>query len=265
MPMLIDWPDRYWHTSADTLDNVDPTLLGKTAVLTAAYGYWLAVAGAEEAVWLGHEMATRFQARLARRAQDALGEALEAPSRLDVAKVWSRFLREASFLVDRYTAGLPTLRRLSPDLVDLVTELAQMANGVVQRETSRVRLTLMRQYGLPGLEDGSLVPLNQHEDWQEQAAHLVPQRLFRGPLALRVHLPKLTPEDRLAWYRMTAAAGAGWDTARRLAEYWADGQRTLLEIVQLVELESGQKRGPLLLQCFRYCEKMGLLRLVVAE
>jgi len=265
MPMLIDWPDRYWHTSADTVDKVDPELLGKTSVLTAAYAYWLACAGSEEAIWLGHEMATRFQSRLARRAQEAIGQGLEAQSSMDLAQTWPVFLHEARFMCDRHIVGLGTLRRLASGIGDPVNELSLMASRVLENETSRVKHVLQQQHGLSDLGDTLPPPLGEEEEWRQAAARVIPQRLFRGPLALRAHLAKLTLEDRLEWQRLEAKAGYGWDTARRLAEYWSDGQRTLLEVVELVELESGQKRGPQLVQCFEYYEKMGLIRLVPAE
>lgn len=40
--MLGQWPDRYYHTSTDTLDKVDPFILSRSAALAAAYAYSLA-------------------------------------------------------------------------------------------------------------------------------------------------------------------------------------------------------------------------------
>ncbi len=71
-PMLIQWPDRFYHTSADTPDRTDPNSLRRTGALAAAYAYWLAAAGDAEAAWLGHEMTARFKARLAQTAQQAV-------------------------------------------------------------------------------------------------------------------------------------------------------------------------------------------------
>jgi len=43
--MLIQWPDAYYHTSADTPDKVSPDSLGRNGALAAAYAYWLATPG----------------------------------------------------------------------------------------------------------------------------------------------------------------------------------------------------------------------------
>ncbi len=40
--MLGQWPDRYYHTSTDTLDQIDPYILSRSAALGAAYAYALA-------------------------------------------------------------------------------------------------------------------------------------------------------------------------------------------------------------------------------
>lgn len=40
--MLGQWPDKYYHTSTDTLDKVDPYILSRSAALAAAYAYSLA-------------------------------------------------------------------------------------------------------------------------------------------------------------------------------------------------------------------------------
>lgn len=41
-PMLGQWPDRHYHSSADTLDCLDPDILHKSASLAASYCYSLA-------------------------------------------------------------------------------------------------------------------------------------------------------------------------------------------------------------------------------
>ncbi len=55
-PMLIHWPDKFYHTSEDTPEKVSPDSLARSGALAAVYAYWLAGAGAAEAKWLGHWM-----------------------------------------------------------------------------------------------------------------------------------------------------------------------------------------------------------------
>jgi len=266
-PMLIQWPDRYWHTSADTVDKVDPKMLARAALLAAAYAYWLATAGLEEALWLGQEMHTRFEARLARQAQEAIGEGLSAKTSASLAQAWATFLRRVGFWRDRHRVALSALGRLSPEMEGLLSEFEEHADRAVDGELSRVKAALMRKARIsrwlaPGgdMEDLLLrLPPKEPEPWQLQAARLIPRRLYRGPASLRAHLARLSPEDRLAWYRLVERAGEGWSTVRWLAEFWADGERTLEEIVNLVEMECGQRKGAELLEYFQLLEKMELM------
>jgi len=41
-PMLIQWPDKFYHTSADTLDKVDPQMLYRVGCMSGTYAYLLA-------------------------------------------------------------------------------------------------------------------------------------------------------------------------------------------------------------------------------
>ncbi len=47
-PMLIQWPDRYYHSSSDTPDRCDPASLAHTARTAAAYAAILSCAGQDE-------------------------------------------------------------------------------------------------------------------------------------------------------------------------------------------------------------------------
>jgi hypothetical protein len=51
-PMLIQWPDRYYHSSFDTPDRLDPRALELTSRCAATYAMFLAGAGPEESNWL---------------------------------------------------------------------------------------------------------------------------------------------------------------------------------------------------------------------
>jgi hypothetical protein len=46
-----------------------------------------------------------------------------------------------------------------------------------------------------------------------------------------------------------------------MAEYWADGKRTALEIVGLVEMESGIRDPELIVRRFELLHKLGLIAL----
>lgn len=51
-PMLIQWPDRFYHSTLDTPDQVDPAALALAARSAAAYAAFLAAIDSEQIRWL---------------------------------------------------------------------------------------------------------------------------------------------------------------------------------------------------------------------
>jgi len=74
--MILNWPDKFYHTSADTIEKVSPAVLHRSVTLAGTYAAFLASAGAAEAIWLAHELAADFRADAAKRTSDALMNAL---------------------------------------------------------------------------------------------------------------------------------------------------------------------------------------------
>ena len=73
-PLLIHWPDRFYHSSYDTPDRVDPAALALTVRCAATYAAVLADTGPREAEWLAE-----LVARGARRRLLAAADAPDAP------------------------------------------------------------------------------------------------------------------------------------------------------------------------------------------
>jgi hypothetical protein len=256
-PMLIQWPDRFYHTSDDTPDRTDPDSLRRAGALAAAYAYWLATASLEETTWLGYEMQAHFKMRVVKAAQAAVGAGLVSLDADGLARVGGDLDRRLAYLLERQQAALGSLLRLAP-VTCLVQDLQAAAQQVVQAELECVQAALELHaavLGLPGLLEPPAPELDKTES---EAAGLVPARQVRGPIALRDDLRRLSPEDREAWRRLVDDRPSGQShTLTALALYWADGQRSVLEIASLVELEAGVRDVELLLFYFRMLEKLG--------
>src|SRR5262249_58296274 len=63
-PMLIQWPDRYYHSDLDTPERCDPRSLALAARAAATYAAFLAGAGADELAWLVDLVARGARRRL---------------------------------------------------------------------------------------------------------------------------------------------------------------------------------------------------------
>jgi hypothetical protein len=73
--MMIQWPDKFYHTSDDTIDKVSPKSLAKVATIAATFAYFIANAGEKEAPWIASQVASREKQALSRMVQEALDRA----------------------------------------------------------------------------------------------------------------------------------------------------------------------------------------------
>ena len=80
-PLLMSWPDLYFHTDYLTSDNLDPTVFRRCGITTALAALELAYAGPAEAQSIMREVGNRSQFRLGRIALEARASADEARTR----------------------------------------------------------------------------------------------------------------------------------------------------------------------------------------
>jgi Peptidase family M28 len=241
-PMLIQWPDRFYHTTADTLEKVSPQSLQRSATLAATYAYFIASAGPREAAWLARELNYRFEIRLARKLQSAVTAALSG-----VPPEGPAWERRVAFQLDRQEAALESLRRLDPGFDS--TPWSDQARAISEAAWVRAHDALA--------------------DWQaadvdllaEDEAQLVPTRRYRGPISLRPHMRRLPAEEREAAQAMLRAHSAFCDLPADVALYWADGRRTLAEILDLTELETGVRDVAGLVAYFKLLAWLELIEL----
>ena len=258
-PMLIQWPDRFWHTSEDTPDKVDPEMLAAVGGLAATYVYFVASCGAREVMWLGPEMLARFRARLAQSVQDKLTEALSTQDRQELALSALQLQRQVQFQQHTQHQAVHSLLRLAPQEERQVSDWVADIDRTVHLEMERARELLLwqgRQLGMDGIPS----PLPRElDEWDEQAARLVPSRLFRGPLSARAHMHKLAQRERdqaHAWMKAHRRLYRGLGT---VANYWVDGKRSIADIADLVELETGRRSVELLVRHFDLLAKLELV------
>ena len=261
MPMLIQWPDKFWHTSGDTLEKVDPRMLGVLGGLATTYAYFLANAGRREVDWLGHEMLARFRARLAHTVQAALTDALAAQNAEELSRASASLMKRAEFARDRQREALCTLLRLAAPETALVADLQAEVDRTVGHELERSRAVLKRQAQELGLPDIPPALQKEPDGWDKDAAIIVPGRLFPGPVSPGAYIHRLTPAEReeaRAWQKEHRAVYYGMAT---VANYWVDGKRTVAEIADLVELETGKRDVQLLVRHFKLLARLELMSL----
>jgi hypothetical protein len=259
-PMLIQWPDRFYHTTADTLDKVDPEMLARVGTAAATYLWWLASASLREAAWLGQAMVARAEAHLGKLRQVWLDKLLaQAPSPTPEEQIAAldTLQRRLDLIVTHRRESLKLLQRLAGEN-RLAASAAWDADIITagQRELGRASAALSDLFDLEEIPQPEQRRLDKVEG---KAQNLIPHRTLRGPFPINARLPRLSPEEREEAYRLLKEHG--YSPVPLLAMYWTNGERTLLEIADLVELESGQRKMEVLVSYYELLEKLGLIKL----
>ncbi len=102
----------------------------------------------------------------------------------------------------------------------------------------------------------------RENEWGEEAQRLVPRRLYKGPIPVTPYLRRLGSEERERWWRLEHRYGNALWYLLPLTLYWSDGERTLGEIVDLVETETGKREAELLVTYCRTLSDLDLLHLL---
>jgi hypothetical protein len=259
-PMLIQWPDKFWHTSYDTLDKVDPEMLRKVALMTATYAYFIADAGPGEAIWLASETAVREKASLTSRMQGEVTRMMGAEG--DEVVESPPFLPErAEYWTGRAAAAVRSVRRLAPKDRRVEATVGRLSSEIdaAGRTGLRQAEKTLREYAEAG-KKRMVKRRRRANKLEREAANILPRRLFRGPVSIRPWLERLSAEDREAYWRL-GKEHKGSDILGILAMYWTDGRRSLLEVSRLVELEAGRTDLEYLTEYYRLLCAMGLAAL----
>lgn len=224
-PMIIQWPDKYYHTSMDSVDYLDPAMLEKVALTAAVYLYSIASADGTGISALAEKIASQLSAELSRLLEDFRDGKFteeETNARLDFAE-------------ERKLLDLVSLQRIVPaDDMELWADDLKRQLEWVEKLTNRARqeMVLFAQR-LPQTANAATVAA---EDTALMEQVFV--RKHPGPIELRGFLRHLKPEEREHWHLQSSRYSNG-HTLETFLQYWMDGHRTLAEVVELTALESG--------------------------
>jgi hypothetical protein len=234
-PMLIQWPDRYYHTDLDTPERCDPASLALAVRAAATYAAVLAGAGGEETRWI-----LDLVARGARRRMLA---ALDRPRPWQAARAEHERGQRALASVQRLAWGLvashPVARTLERHLPTAADELEGFWDAEIQP-------ALPGAPPPPNVSPGR-VPV------REIAALVTPIRaLSAGWDAL--------DEPRRARFLALESALPGGSTAVDLAWFACDGTRGVGEIAELIAREGHDVTAGQLEEWFELAAAQGLCR-----
>jgi aminopeptidase YwaD len=257
-PMLIQWPDKFYHTSADTIDKVSPHSLAKAALIAGTYAYFLACAGDGEAPWIAGQVAAREKQAIIKTVMETL-DRVAAPG-MDTRKVSEqrdRLKEKLGFDADVAAEALASIKRIAPGSGDLVQRHASEIRAFAEEEYSHAVKAIEELAEKQGITE--LPAKKMKEKPEPEGADRVPVRLHRGPLSTRYWIGRLSPEDQEAYRALNKRLGFEYGGPITYALYWTDGVRSIREISRMIDLEIGMTNLGYLVEMYKYLERMGVV------
>ena len=173
--VLNTWPDKWYHTSEDRPDKLDPTQLKRAVIITAASAYTIAAADDAQAGRIAAEIVSNASARIGHQ----LARGLEEMARADAAAFPAVFKRARGYIqasARNERATLDSVAELAADKAGFGRYLAELKASVTAIEAGGLRTidqTMQRQAAAKGTKpvDLRLTPA------EKKAAALIPKPL----------------------------------------------------------------------------------------
>lgn len=257
-PMIIQWPDLFYHTDYDTPDKADPRMLWRVGTIVSTCAYLLANASREEILSVGYRVLYGLKKELLEAEATSVAKMAEAENPQDLALAFARAKERLEFRKEVGKKALGYMARLWPEEEEFIKGLQERFDSYAQEVKvllENIALSKAESLGLKA------VPEIQPER-PDETLSLIPVRLHRGPPAegeIRKRLKSLPEEERERWENLNRELGNRRYLLPVLALYWADGTRSIGEIGKLIELETGLTAREFLVEFFRLLEKIGFV------
>lgn len=221
------------HNSADTVDRVDPRSLRDLSAVVAAYLYYLASAGEDEIPWLAEITVNRGYENAIRAAAPYLDRVAEADAGTLARDLYSGLAKITYNAQRDQDAVLSTLRLAPPERREQVRAALEPSLDRIRRFAQEQSQRLREAANRRASELGAAVPVKAvappADPRRAEASRMIVKRKRMGP----VTLDNLPPEQREGF------PGFAGNPAPLPILEWCDGQRTLAEVIRLVELDQG--------------------------
>ncbi len=222
---LTQWPDKTYHTSADSIDHIDPKMLRRSAALAGSYCYIYSRFTVEDAEAVIPEVSDRF---------------FQYINSLRRNKACSDARERCDYIRDIYFATLNRILSLFDE-----KEFCQISSVI--EDEKKLFLRLEQIY----FKRGEKNPLSSSP---------IPLRLFKAPLAMRSIIGDMTFQEKKKLYGLRSKY-PGYPSLDDYLVYEADGKRTAADIARRVYFQTGVECSNYAEEFFEILADIGLIKL----
>ncbi|WP_221568341.1 DUF4910 domain-containing protein [Alkalihalobacillus sp. TS-13] len=217
-PMLIQWPDRHYHTTSDSTKNLDENMMKLIGTVTALYSYGLA--NGEEEEWISYTL----------QHMGKIGSHLNnAKESLTKSNLTNKEFRDAfSFYVKYEEDSLSQL--------DFYAKLRNFNN--LQEQIEQLKNLITKQADILFVIGERQFSKETEENKVQEGMNAIYKRNYKAPVRLVDEIGVLSIEERYHWLKeVEPNIPLGYAD---FILYWMDGKRTVQEVLDLTYYETGQ-------------------------
>lgn len=264
---FTQWPDRFYHTSMDTIDKVSEDSLRRIGWTITMVVLKLANADQRTAVELASLACSRGSARIAEasaKASQDLHAAVDGPKGENKVRELAKLVKDngsrIGHIVRREQEAVRSVRRLgtSKELEDFIDALVADLADAGERELAGLERTVKviersLQRKMPAIARESKA--------ERESKKLVPKRRFKGTLPWSLLPDSLDEEGTKAYEKIEET---DYEFMSKTAEIvnFMDGRRTVYEITEALSAEYGPTNHAHVMRYLRDLEKMRLVSFV---
>jgi aminopeptidase YwaD len=249
--MMIDWPDRWYHTSGDHVDKTDPTQLKRVAVIGAAAAYTIANADDDMAVKIASETAGNGTQRIGHQLARGLAEidAATAETFADAFK-GAREHIEAAVINEKNT--LETVNELAADKARIAGHVIALQKTIEQVGAAQLAAVDAHMKAAAARLKVAPVVLKP-TDLEVTAAAMVPKQTPKVTANGYQGYREFLPQAELAKFR-------GLDTGE--LGLLVNGRQSLLDMKKMIEAQAPVKADlQLMIDYVNVLTKAGLVEM----
>jgi hypothetical protein len=243
------------HNSEDTPDRVDVRSLRDISVINAAFLYFIANAGENEAQWLAELSETRAYQEIGKRVSSLLDRVASASTAADLSGLLADGNQQLIYAVDREIQATASVIRLVPTFRRALVSGAlaptrERLKTFGDQQAIRMRHAIDMRAGALGIAE-KIRPVISADSQLPEAAKIIVKRKRFGSL----------PLDDLQHDQWEGYPSGAWAIVPTIALYWCDGHRNLAEVMHLTRMELGRTDFDFV-GYFRFLQRHGYVEFV---